>query len=81
MVAPSQRTRRGGTRSGSTSGAAIRVEGLAEFRRELRKLFDSRVGKPHAPRLALLHQLQKRSSRFAQRYGRIGRVLDFRPEE
>lgn len=43
MVAPSQRTRSGGTRSGSTSGAAIRVEGLAEFRRELRKLSEPRA--------------------------------------
>lgn len=42
MAAPSQRGHRGSSRSGSSSGAAIHVIGLKEFRRELKKLEGSR---------------------------------------
>lgn len=42
MAAPSTRRRGAGTRTGSTSGAAVEVQGLAELRRELRRLENPR---------------------------------------
>lgn len=43
MAAPSAARRGAGTRTGSTSGAAVEVVGMKEFRRELKKLDDPKA--------------------------------------